>query len=227
MKRAPPDYPWQSGYVKIRGMNSSDELLPSSTESVTEWIGRLKAGDFVVGQPLWQRYVDRLVRLASRKLGDAAKKVADEEDVVLSAFNAFLGGAAEGRFAQLDDRDDLWQLLVMLTERKAIGIRRREQTEKRGGGEVRGESAIEGPKGSGSPGIGQVAGAEPTPEFAAQMAEDFAQRLAELGEQSELQQIACDRMAGYTNVEIAQRLGCSVRSVERQLNLIRKIWTQG
>ena len=80
--------------------------------------------------------------------------------------------------------------------------------------------------GSGSPGIAQVAGAEPTPEFAAQLAEDFAQRLAALGGRSELQQIACDRMAGFTNAEIAQRLGCSVRSVERQLNLIRKIWTQ-
>ena len=206
-------------------MNSPDEVPSSSTESVTEWLDRLKAGDLVVGQQLWQRYVDRLVRLASRKLVDASRKVSNEEDVVLSAFNALLEGVAEGRCARLNDRDDLWQLLVMLTERKAIGVRRREQAEKRGGGEVRGESALEAPKQSGSPGLGQVAGVEPTPEFAAQMAEDFAQRLAALGEQPQLQQIACDKMAGYTNAEIAQRLECSVRSVERQLNLIRKIWT--
>ena len=185
----------------------------------------LKAGDAVVGQHLWQRYVNSLVRLATRKLGNASKKVSDEDDVVLSAFNALLQGVAEGRFSQLDDRDDLWQLLVMLTERKAIGVWRREQAEKRGGGKVRGESAVLGPQGSGSRGLGQVAGAEPTPEFAAQMAEDFAQRLAMLGEQPQLKQIACDKMAGYTNTEIAQRLGCSVRSVERQLNLIRKLWT--
>ena len=185
----------------------------------------LKAGDVGVGQQLWQRYVEQLLRLANRKLGNASKKVSDEDDVVLSAFHALLQGVAEGRFAQLDDRDDLWQLLVMLTERKAISVRRREQAEKRGGGEVRGESALHGSRGSGSPGMGQVAGAEPTPEFAAQMAEDFAQRLATLGEQPQLQQIACDKMAGYTNAEIAERLDCSLRSVERQLNLIRKIWT--
>ena len=201
-------------------MNHPDKSLPSSTESVTEWLGMLKAGDAVVGQQLWQRYVERLLRLASRKLGNASKRVADEEDVVLSAFNALLQGVAEGRFVQIDDRDDLWQLLLMLTERKAIGVRRREQAEKRGGGEVRGESALDGP-----PGLGQVAGAEPTPEFAAQLVEDFAQRLATLGEQPQLQQIACDKLAGYTNIEIAERLGCSVRSVERQLNLIRKLWT--
>ncbi len=185
----------------------------------------LKAGDVVVGQQLWQHYIERLVRLASRKLGDASKKVSDEEDVVLSAFNALLQGVAEGRFARLDDRDDLWQLLVMLTERRAIGVRRREQAEKRGGGDVRGESALAGPRGSGSPGLGQVAGVEPTPEFAAQMAEDVAQRLATLGGQPQLQQIACDKMAGYTNTEIAQRLECSIRSVERQLSLIRQLWT--
>ena len=185
----------------------------------------LKGGDMVVAQQLWQRYVERLLRLASRKMGNASKKVSDEDDVVVSAFNALFQGVAEGRFSKLDDRDDLWQLLVMLTERKAIGVWRREHAEKRGGGEVRGESAIDGPQESGSAGMGQVAGAEPTPEFAAQMVEDFAQRLATLSDQTQLQQIACDKLAGYTNKEIAQRLDCSVRSVERQVNLIRSIWT--
>lgn len=207
-------------------MNASDDLSMRSSDSVTEWLGRLKAGDSAIGQQLWHRYVDHLVRLASRKLGNASKKVSDEEDVALSAFHALLVGAAEGRFARLEDRDDLWQLLVMLTERKAIGVRRREQAEKRGGGEVRGESAMDGPKGSGSPGMGQVASPEPTPEFAALMAEDLALRFAMLDEEPQLQQIACDKMEGYTNSKIAQRLGCSIRSVERQLSLIRKIWTQ-
>ena len=54
-------------------MNDPDEL--PATESVTEWLGMLKAGDAVVGQQLWQRYVERLLRLASRKLGNAASAV--------------------------------------------------------------------------------------------------------------------------------------------------------
>ncbi len=76
--------------------------------------------------------------MASRKLGDLPRRVADEEDVVLSAFHDFLRGVEEGRFTRLDDREDLWQVLVMLTERKAIGLRRKTQAEKRGGGQVRG-----------------------------------------------------------------------------------------
>lgn len=216
----------RSGFVNIFSMNPPNDLSTSSSESVTEWLGKLKAGDLLVGQQLWQRYVHQLLRLSKRKLGDASKKVSDEEDVALSAFHALLVGAADGRFGQLEDRDDLWQLLVMLTERKAIAVRRKDKAEKRGGGDVRGESAVDGPKGSRFGGMAQVVSAEPTPEFAAQMAEDLAVRLAMLDEDPQLRQIAYDKMGGFTNSEIAQRLHCSVRSVERQLSLIRKIWIE-
>lgn len=47
-------------------------------------------------------------------------RVADEEDVVAVAFASFCRGIAANRFAVLDDRDDLWQVLVVLTERKAV-----------------------------------------------------------------------------------------------------------
>ena len=36
-------------------------------------------------------------------------RLADEEDVALSAFDSFCRGAEQGRFPRLDDRDDLWQ----------------------------------------------------------------------------------------------------------------------
>jgi hypothetical protein len=62
-----------------------DFEAPSSPESVTEWLVRLKAGDQAAGQQLWQRYLDPLIRLAERKLGAAPRTMADEEDVALSA----------------------------------------------------------------------------------------------------------------------------------------------
>jgi len=37
-----------------------------------------------------------------------ARRVADEEDVVLAAFERFDHGVASGRFPKLNDRDDLW-----------------------------------------------------------------------------------------------------------------------
>lgn len=55
--------------------------------------------------------MDRLVRLAHRRLGTAPRALADEEDVVLSAFDSFLRAVNKERFSQLEDRSDLWQVL--------------------------------------------------------------------------------------------------------------------
>ena len=51
---------------------------------------------------------------------------ADEEDVALSAFDSFCRGAQRGRFPQLDDRDNLWRLLVVITSRKAVDLAQHE-----------------------------------------------------------------------------------------------------
>jgi hypothetical protein len=90
----------------------------SSEHSVTHWIDQLKAGDQAAAQKLWEGYFHRLVRLARTKLQGAPKRAADEEDVALSAFDSFCQGVERGRFPQLADRDDLWRLLVTLTDGK-------------------------------------------------------------------------------------------------------------
>ena len=121
------------------------------------WLEQLQGGDSVAAGQLWQRNVERLIRLANRKLGDFPKRVADEEDVALSAFHGFLQGVEDGRFAKLDDRDDLWKVLAMLTERRAIGLRRQQLAAKRGDGAVRGESVLDAAASmsNAAPGIGQ------------------------------------------------------------------------
>ena len=129
-----------------------------------------------------------------------------------------------GRFPQLDDRHDLWKVLVTITARKASAHRRHERRQKRGGGQVRGESAFLRPgEPDGGDGIEQVLGHEPTPAFAAQVADECRHLLDGLADES-LKQIAVWKMDGYTNVEIADKLGCAVRSVERKLERIRAKW---
>jgi DNA-binding NarL/FixJ family response regulator len=41
-----------------------------------------------------------------------------------------------------------------------------------------------------------------------------------------LRPIARMKLEGYTNTEISAKLGVVERTVERRLNLIRRIWTQ-
>jgi RNA polymerase sigma factor (sigma-70 family) len=197
----------------------------SEEESVTTWLAHLKTGRTDAAQEIWQRYVERLVRLARRKLGRTPRRAADEEDVVLSAFEGFLKGVEEGRFLRLDDRDDLWQVLVMLTERRAIALRRRELAIKRGGGEVRGESVFARHEGNGShlPGLDQKSDREASPAFAAEMTEQLRFLLDQLTDQTQ-RDIALGKLHGKTNKELARDLGISLRAVERKLSMIRDKW---
>jgi DNA-directed RNA polymerase specialized sigma24 family protein len=197
----------------------------SPEESVRAWLDRLQSGDGDAAQKLWERYFRRLVGLARKKLQGQRPRAADEEDVALSAFASFCRGAQKGRFPQLADKDDLWRLLVVITARKAGQQVRHEGRHKRGGNAVLGESALAGPAGaeSAAPGLEQVVGAEPTPEFAAQVAEE-CRRLLESLPTSELRSVAQWKMEGETNQEIAGRLGCVERSVGRKLQVIRACW---
>ena len=120
-------------------------------------------------------YFERLVRLARQRLSNAERRVADEEDVALSAFASFCSAAEAGRFPDLTDRHQLWRLLIKLTAQKAADQVRRQRRVKRGGGEVRGESALLQRDDSGiDEGLAQVVGDTPTPEFAAMVADQCA-----------------------------------------------------
>jgi len=192
--------------------------------SVTHWLGALKGGDAAAAQRLWERYFDRLVRLARAKLGAMPRGAADEEDVALSAFHSFCQGAARGRFPRLDDRDNLWRLLVTFTARKALDQVRRQARQKRGGGRVLvGSAQAGGEDDTDGAGLEQVVGQEPTPQFAAMVADECRRLLAALDDET-LRQVALLRMEGYSDEEIAARVDCSLRTVSRKLALIRKAW---
>ena len=197
----------------------------SADESVTTWLAHLKAGRSDAAHEIWHRYVEQLVRLARRKLGRTPRRAADEEDVVLSAFEGFLAGVDDGRFLRLEDRDDLWQVLVMLTERRAIALRRRELAIKRGGGEVRGESVFAKHEGNGShrPGLDQKSGREASPAFAAEMTGQLRFLLDQLTDEAQ-REIALGKLHGKTNKELARELKISLRAVERKLAMIRDKW---
>jgi len=192
--------------------------------SVTQWLGNLKAGDPDAAQKLWERYFHSLVGLAQAKLRAAHRGAEDEEDAALSAFDSFCASAAKGRFPQLDDRDDLWHILVTLTRRKALDQVRRQQRQKRGGGRAVSESTLAG-TGTGESWsfFDEVAGREPTPEFAAMVADECRQRLESLRDDS-LRRVALMRMEGYTNDEIARILDCGLRTLTRKLDIIRRTW---
>ena len=193
-------------------------------DSIASWLLGARAGDDAAAQQIWQRYFARLVQLARQKLPGHAKRAFDEEDVAHSALRCFLAAVAADRYPQLADRHGLWNLLVVITARKAKAYLRRQNRGKRGGGQVLGETAFLSPDDD-ARGIDQVLGAEPSPAFAAQVA-DECQRLLALLDDATLRSIAVLKMEGHTVDEIAAQLGSTKRTIERRLHIIRKTWEQ-
>src|SRR5262245_12611335 len=187
--------------------------------SVTRWVVALKDGDAAAAQPLWERYHRQLIGLARQKLQSARRREADEEDVVQNAFHSFFRGVADGRFPQLDDRDNLWRLLVVITARKALDQIAQQNARRRGGGSKNNGQRISsrGVRWDDAA-IEEVVGDAPTPEFAVQVAEQYERLLGLLGD-DKLRRVAVLKMEGVTDEEIAAKLGCSRRTVVRELEV--------
>ncbi len=196
--------------------------------NVTQWVAALKDGDADAADKLWPHFFRRMTGLARQQLRASLRKVADEEDVALSAFRTLCRGAEEGRFEKLTTREDLWQLLAKITVRKALNQNRWQAAQKRGGGEVRGESIFQehgdDAAGAPEPGFDLFENEEPTPVLLYEMLEEQERLMEVLGEE-DLREIARLKFEGFSNSEIAQKTGRAQRSVERKLVRIREAWS--
>ncbi len=199
------------------------EVLALAEGSISRWVKDLQNGHSEAAQALWERYYRRLVGLAKKKLGEMPRRIADEDDVVNHAFHSFCQGVSENRFPKLSDRHDLWQILVMLTARKAADQIKTHFRKKRGALLAHEESAWSHLGDADLAQLDQVVGIEPSPDFAAQMVEDYRGLLNKLDD-SVLCEIAISKMEGYSNHEIAERLNVHPRTIDRKLRLIRTMW---
>jgi DNA-directed RNA polymerase specialized sigma24 family protein len=191
--------------------------------SISHWLDRLKAGVGEAAQPIWERYYSLLVARVRRRLAAAPTRVADEEDVALGAFASFCRAAEQNRFPQLNDRDDLWQLLIVLSDRKACDAIQAERRLCRGGGRVLDEAALGDGRGARAATLDEVVAPDPSPDISAQVAEECRRLLNRLPD-PELRLVAVRKMEGFSVPEIAEQLGCVPRTVKRRLQVIRRIW---
>ncbi len=185
------------------------------SHDVSHWIDRVKYGDSAAANRIWRHYFDRLVRSVRQGLRGQNRAVSDEEDIVLSVFDSFYAAAADGRFPDLADRDDLWRLLLRMSARKVIDKRRHDRRQRRGGdAEIR---PLDGDDGT----VLEVIGDEPSPEMALMMQESVEAFFSHLGVGS-LRDLAVAKLEGHSNADLARRFGCSERTIERRLHLIRE-----
>lgn len=197
----------------------------TTDDPITHWIEELKAHDSRAVELIWREYYEKLVKRARLKLGSMPRRDHDEEDVALNAMYSFLRGVEKGRFPQLEDRDDLWRILLTITARKVSRRYRRHFSAKRGQGTVRGESVFMNANDlEHGAGIAEALGDEPSPELAAEIGDTYEEMLGRLGDDAMLRQIVALKLEGFTNAEIAEQLDCTTRTIERKLQRIREQW---
>jgi RNA polymerase sigma factor (sigma-70 family) len=198
----------------------------ASGGSVTAWIEELKAGDEAALEKLHARYWPYLLKLARRKLGAAPRRVTDEEDVAQQAFWGFYESLRAGRLPRLTNRQQLAAVLGRIIACQALNqIKHELGVQKRGAGRVQGESVFKGPAHSGDAaprGLEQVEAPGLSPEEELLLHDFYEHTLGNLPEH--LRSYAELYLAGLTHQEIADRLGCTERTVDRKLALVLAKW---
>ena len=178
------------------------------SESVTRLIRAAQHDRSSAVGPLLAVYFERLVQLARKRLQGLPGMANYDEDLALRSFYSVYRRVRDPeRPLELTGRDDLWRLLATRTISRAIDLIRRHRPE-----EVAGAYDAQ-----------QLLTREPTPEEVAATS-DECRRLLDLLEEPELRQIALWKVEGFTNEEIAVRLDCVPRTVERKVGRIRLLW---
>jgi RNA polymerase sigma factor (sigma-70 family) len=185
--------------------------------SITQAFRQMRQGDGLATRQVVERFFPRLAGLARKTLSGGPQAMADADDAVQSALVSFHQRIEGGQFAEILDRNDLWNVLATMTVHKSLEQLRRQRAAKRGGGKVLDEAALCNVQGEPVP-LAETVAQIPSSDFDL-YCEELIDMLAD-----ELRPIALLRLLGYRNREIAERLACTERRVERKLALIRLKW---
>ncbi|QEG21771.1 ECF-type sigma factor [Mariniblastus fucicola] len=192
--------------------------------SVTDWITQLRNGHSSACDKLWPFYLQRLTAIICQKLESSRTEVSDEEDVLIDTCEVCFRKIKEGVYPNISSRHDLWRLLTKIATRKSIDQIRRSR---KGVDRLRQEATQTINSTNDSFEVNHIdsfPGAEPTPEFAAMVADESRYRLSQLPEK--MVDVVKLRLQGFTLKEIAAKTGVSLPTVQRYLSFVREAWSQ-
>lgn len=176
-----------------------------------------QAGDQDAARQLFDRYVERLLALAKRRISQRLASRVDPEDVVQSVFRTFFDRAKAGQF-HIEDQNDVCKLLARITVHKTLRQIAFHKAAKR-------DPSMETAQATdGQERLGELLDREPTPEEANVFVDQLEHFLNRLRPQD--RQILEMRMQGYNNLEIAEKLNVSDRKIRRLMERVRGLAEQ-
>lgn len=187
--------------------------------SVSYWLKELKTGDSLAVEAIWHRYYQRVVELASRKMKVNPDRAVDGEDIAQLAMHRFCTNATLGCYPNLDDREQLWDLLVVFTLNRIRKHLRACNRLKRSGqhSQVFEFSQLE---------VLQDLQTPEAPTIMADMVDAWLNRLDQEDPSGQLKQIAIWSMDGISGSDIARILKKRKSFVLHQIRLIRLLWEE-
>lgn len=177
---------------------------------VDQW----RAGDEQAAQQLFDKYAERLLALARRRISHRLHSRVDPEDVVQSVFRTFFARAKEGQF-RIEEQDDLAKLLVRITVHKTLRQVEFHKAAKRDPSQETSQG------GEGHDRLREVLDSEPTPQAALAFLDQLEHFLSQLPPGD--RQILEMRLQGYSNAEIAEKLGVYDRKIRRVIERVRDL----
>jgi RNA polymerase sigma-70 factor (ECF subfamily) len=175
-------------------------------------IAAWRAGDPEAARQLVDRYLERLVAVARRRLSQRLASRVDPEDVVQSVFRTFFFRAKDGQF-KIKDQDDLCKLLMRITVHKVL-----KQVEYHTAGKR--DANLETEQGNRSvERMHELLAKEPTPEAQVEFLDQLEKLIAEYSPKE--RKILEMRMNGYSEREIAAELKVTDRTVRRLFERMR------
>jgi RNA polymerase sigma-70 factor (ECF subfamily) len=177
-------------------------------------IERCRQGDQDAARQLFDDYLERLLPVASRRIGQRLKSRVDPEDVIQSVFRTFFSRLTDGQFS-IHDQNDLFRLLMRITVHKTLRQVAHHKAAKRDPNHEVAQTADSQEQ------LFQLLAAEPTPDTALLYLDELEQFLS--GFQKDDRQILELLMQGYSTTEIAKQLNTYDRKIRRVLERIRNI----
>jgi len=195
-----------------------------SNEAFEELLQAMQRGEDRAFDTFFQEHYERLVRFAKKKIGSFPLRTFDEEDLALSAMNSLFDGLREN-LIEAQSSVELWRILVSIVNRKLINLRQKVFAQKRGGGNVRGDSIWVQTGENNLFHEQQDPRLDVAPDASIELLETTDMLFQQLEDDTQ-RKIARLMLEGYRIDDIATELDCVRRTIERKIARIRELWSE-